>query len=130
MQQIRQLLQKPAIGWAVAGLAILFSAYTLYRFGFGASGPYDARRMQQDVVIRFADTGEEVRMPRGRFEKMLREKGNALKSDEGIVNPATGKATGFLIAKDEWEETVQRIQGENSSVSAMSPWGAAGSSKK
>ena len=123
MQRLREMLGKPAVGWSVAAIALLVAAYSLFRFGFGTNGPYDPRRLQQDVVIRFTDTEEEIKLPRGRFEAMLRERGKAINPSEGLTNPKTGKPTGFLVAKDEWEEACLRIQNENAETKSLSPWG-------
>ncbi|MBS0187665.1 MAG: hypothetical protein JSS51_06320 [Planctomycetes bacterium] len=125
MQSIREILQKPWFGWSIAGIAILFALFTVYRYGFAGDGPYDPRRLQQEVVIHFTDTGEDLKMPRGQFEAMLRERGKSLNPNQGITNPATGKPTGFLVAKHEWEETVQRIKAEADSTAQLSPWGQA-----
>lgn len=130
MQGIREQLQRPAVGWVVAGAALLFACFTLYRYGFAADGPYDPRRLQQEIVIHFADTNEDVKMPRGQFEAMLRQRGRTLKADEGITNPATGKPTGFLVAKHDWEETVRRIKNEADSTAQLSPWGGGAGAAK
>lgn len=123
MQKIREFLSKPAIGWSVAGVAIVIAMISLYRFGYGIEGPYDPRRLQQDVVIRYTDTEEEITMPRGRFEALLRERGQSVNPNEGLTNPKTGKPTGFLVAKDEWEEACLRIKNENAAAKSLSPWG-------
>lgn len=125
MASFRELLQRPLVGWSVAGAALAFAGFTLFRFGFGSEGPYDPRRLQQEVVIHFTDTNEDLKMPRGQFEAMLRQRGKKLNPQEGITNPATGKPTGFLVAKYDWEETVQRIRAETDSTAQLSPWGPA-----
>lgn len=123
MNQIRKLLQSPVVGWSVATVAILVAGYLLIR-SLMATSPYDPARMTQDVVIRFTDTGEEITMSRGRFERELRGLGKSLTVNEGIVNPKTGKPTGFLVAADEWKETVERLNQERADVQSTSPWGS------
>ncbi|MBX3381631.1 MAG: hypothetical protein KF805_16160 [Phycisphaeraceae bacterium] len=123
MDQIRKLLQSPAIGWSVAAIAVGFAIFMLIRSFFAVS-PYDPARLTQDVTIRFTDTGEEVTMSRGRLEKELRGSGKALNPDEGLLNPKTGKLTGFLVATNEWKETIARLNQERQEAQARSPWGA------
>jgi hypothetical protein len=125
MESIRQLLQKPAVGWSVAGLAILFSLWLFWR-GMFARGTYDMARMTEKVTIRFADTGDEVELTRGEFEEQLRRLGQDLKADQGILNPKTGKPTGILIAAREWQETVNRLNQERAEMNSRSPWGVGG----
>lgn len=124
MNRIRNLLQSPVVGWSVAIVAILIAGYLLIR-SLTARSPYDPARMTQDVVIRFTDTGDEITMTRGRFERELRGLGKALTVNEGIVNPKTGKPTGFLVAADEWKETVERLNQERADIQSSSPWGNA-----
>lgn len=124
MNQIRDLLRNPATGWTIALIAVACAVWMLIR-SFTASAPYDPARTTQEVTIRFTDTGDEVKMSRGRFEKELRGGGRELKLEEGIINPKTGKPTGFLVAADEWKETVERLNLERSEAQAASPWGAA-----
>lgn len=122
MIQIRAILKNPATGWSIALLAVGFAVWMLIR-SLTAASPYDPARTTQEVTIRFTDTGEEVKMSRGRFEKELRGSGRELKLEEGIMNPKTGKPTGFLVAADEWKETVDRLNLERSDAQAASPWG-------
>lgn len=122
MNQVRAILRNPAIGWAIALLAVGFAVWMLIR-SLTSSSPYDPARTTQEVTIRFTDTGDELTMSRGRFEKELRGSGRELKLDEGIINPKTGKPTGFLVAADEWKETVARLNLERSEAQGASPWG-------
>lgn len=123
MNQIRKLLQSPVVGWSVAIVAVVIAGYLLVR-SLIARSPYDPSRMTQDVVIRFTDTGDEITMTRGRFERELRGLGKSLTVNEGIINPKTGKPTGFLVAVDEWKETVERLNQERADIQSASPWGA------
>lgn len=122
MNRIRALLQSPAVGWSVAAIAVGFAIFMLVR-SFFATSPYDPARLTQDVTIRYTDTGDEVKMSRGRFEKELRGSGKVLNSEEGLVNPKTGKLTGFLVAANEWKETIERLNQERADAQAISPWG-------
>lgn len=128
---MRELLNsKPWIGWAVAG-ALLVLAIVLYITRSGGGGdPESPERMQEVVVIKFTDTGDELEMPRGRMEKQLRERGGTLDTDAGITNPKTGKPTGFPFKRNEWEETIKRINkdkevynkpGQNPAVKPAAP---------
>ncbi|MBL8887225.1 MAG: hypothetical protein JNK16_11225 [Phycisphaerales bacterium] len=123
MDSIRNLLQKPAVGWSVAGLAILVALWFFWQ-GMFAKGTYDLSRMTEKVTIRFADTGDEMVLTRGEFEEQLRRMGQDLKADQGIVNPKTGKPTGILVAARDWQETVNRLNQERAEMSSRSPWGA------
>lgn len=124
MANVRNLLQSPAVGWSVAAIAVGFAIFVLVR-SFFATSPYDPARMTENVTIRYMDTGDEVQMPRGRFEKELRNMGRALKPDEGVINPKTGKPTGILVAASEWKETVERLNAERQMALESSPFGAA-----
>ncbi|MBX3389500.1 MAG: hypothetical protein KF691_08605 [Phycisphaeraceae bacterium] len=124
MNAIRNILKNPVVGWSLAGIAIIFAAWTFIR-SLTARSPYDPARMTENVTIRYMDTGEEVQMPRGRFEKELRSVGRALKPDEGVINPKTGKPTGVLVAAAEWKETVERLNAERQMVKENSPFGPA-----
>lgn len=125
MDSVRNLLQKPAVGWSVAGVAILVALWFFWQGVFG-KGTYDLARMTEKVTIRFADTGDELVLTRGEFEEQLRRLGQDLKADQGIVNPKTGKPTGIMIASKEWQETVNRLNQERAEMMSRSPWGVGG----
>lgn len=113
MASLRETLKSsPWIGWVVA-LALFGLAAYLY-FGRGArTRAYDPEQLKEFVTIRYADTGDEERMRRGAFEKMLRmQSPGMLDPSKGIINPKTNEPTGFLIDKDGWEETCKRINAE------------------
>lgn len=114
---MRQLLsQKPWIG-IVACVALLGGAAFMLTRGSGGS-PYSVERLTADVTVVFSDTGEEVKMPRGRFEVFLWDRAGEVKLEEGIPNPKTGKLTGFPKDRGEWEETVKRINAAKAERSA------------
>jgi hypothetical protein len=112
MQALREFLAKrPFIGWIVAGVCVLVAAFVIYR-NSSSNSPYSVDRLGEMVTIKFSDTGEEITMPRGRFEQMLWDRPAPIDPTQGIVNPKTNQPTGFLYNKNEWEETVSRINGE------------------
>ncbi len=108
---MRELLsQKPWIGIVVA-IALLGGSIAILTRS-GTDDPYSTERLTQDVTIVFSDTGEEIQMPRGRFEVVLWERQGQINPAEGIPNPKTGKLTGFPKKKAEWDEVVARINAE------------------
>ncbi|MGH7242887.1 MAG: hypothetical protein ACREJD_05660 [Phycisphaerales bacterium] len=125
MDFIRNLLQKPAVGWSVAGVAILVGLWFFWQ-GMFARNTYDLSRMTEKVTVRFMDTGDELVLTRGELEERLRGLGGNLNADQGLVNPKTGKATGVLIAAREWQETVTRLNQEHAEMNSRSPWGVGG----
>ena len=106
---MREVLRKrPWLGWGLS--LVLFVVIAWLWLGRGQSeSPLSPERMQETVTIKYADTGETAQMPRGRFEKMLRDTGAKLDPSQGLVNPKTGKPTGFLFDQREWEEAVARV---------------------
>ncbi|MFN9972478.1 MAG: hypothetical protein ACK58T_21570, partial [Phycisphaerae bacterium] len=90
-----------------------------------ASSTYDLGTLSQEVTVRFMDTGDEIKLSRGEFEKQLRMVSGNLTKDTGIPNPKTGKPTGVLVATREWEETVDRINAERDWAKENSPFGSA-----
>ena len=82
----------PWIGWIVA-LVILAVAVWVYMRRSGASDTYSVESMTEMVTIKYTDTGEEVQMPRGRFEILLRDRQGLIDKTTGVINPATGAAT-------------------------------------
>ncbi|MBY0112782.1 MAG: hypothetical protein K2Y21_08175 [Phycisphaerales bacterium] len=125
----REFLGKPAVGWTVAGLAIAVAAYLFFRSMFG-SAAYDLSTLSQSVTVRFMDTGDEITLTRGEFEKQLRAVKGTLTKDTGIINPKSGQPTGVLVASREWEETIARINAERDWAKQNSPFGSAPASTK
>ncbi|MGD9689967.1 MAG: hypothetical protein AB7K52_09980 [Phycisphaerales bacterium] len=109
MAQFRQIVQdKPWIGWAVAGGIGVVALLLAFRDG-GGGDAYSTARMTEMVTIKFLDTGETVQMPRGRLVRELMLLKGPIDPEKGIINPKTGQPTGFIFDKDEWTETVSRI---------------------
>lgn len=120
MQAIRKKMEeKPWIGWVLAGVLLAAAVYLYISRSSTRSIEYGPDFMTQMVTVKYADTGEEVEMPRGRFEVMLRSVNQGqLDPTKGIINPATNQPTGFLFDKDEWRESVDRINRERAANAA------------
>jgi hypothetical protein len=106
---------RPWIGYVLAGVLFAACVYFILRAGRGTD-PYTPERMTEKVAIRFTDTDEVVEMTRGQLDKELRRRGDRLDPSQGIVNPKTGKPTGFLFSKSEWEEMIERINREKEEI--------------
>ncbi len=113
MASPRELLNKsPWMGWALAGVLLLLAGY-LYLSRGKNTVAYSPDSMKEMVTIKFADTGDEILMPRGRFERQLREGAQGtLDASRGLINPKTQQPTGFLFNKSDWDETIARINKE------------------
>lgn len=110
MERIRQFMRdKPWAGWIVAILAIGAATVIIVRQN-QAQGRFTPASMQEYVTIKYMDTGDEERIPRGRVDKMLREQNSGkLDPSQGLTNPKTGQPTGFIIDKEDWEAWIKRI---------------------
>lgn len=102
------LNKRPWLAWALLTVLLGVTAFIWIRRGAGESA-LSPERMQETVTIKYADTGDTVQMPRGRFEKLLRDAGTKLDPNQGLINPTTGKPTGFLFDQREWEQAVARV---------------------
>lgn len=121
MNRIRDFMNRsPWLGWVFAAIMLGVSVTIFFKMN-GSSDTYSPERMTEDVTIRFSDTGDEITMPRGRFEKELRMRGGAIDPSKGITNPKTNEPTGFLFNKSEWDETVARLNAERDSVAGSKP---------
>ncbi len=115
--------RRPALGWAIAGVLMLIMGGLLY-FRLGSGGdPYAPERMTEEVTIKFTDTDDEITMPRGRMEQELRYRVGQLDAAHGIINPKTNQPTGFLFNKNEWDETVKRLNAEKEQAAQRSRTG-------
>lgn len=118
MNTIRELLAKnPWIGWIFAAMFLGLAVF-IYMKRSGSDDPYSPDRMVELVTIKFVDTGDEIQIPRGRLDKELRGRGGSLNPEEGIINPKTGKPTGFPFDKDEWSQWIARINQEKTEAGA------------
>lgn len=109
MDRIRQLMrEKPWMGWIVALVAIAAAGFMMFN-NTQSDGRFTPSNMQEIITIKYIDTEEEVRLPRGRVDKMLRGQGGNLDPSKGLINPKTGKASGYPVDKDDWEKWIKRI---------------------
>jgi hypothetical protein len=107
----------PWIGWALF-FALLVVGVALYFLRGRSAGVYSPESMREMLTIRYTDTDEVEKIPRGRLDKMLRGTGDTLDPAKGIINPKTGKPTGFLVDEDEWSAMIQRINAEKAAARA------------
>lgn len=111
------LSKSPWAGWLVA-LIMLGCAITIYMRTRTSTDPYSTDRMTETVTIKFTDTGEVVKMPRGRMEVQLRDRVGLVDPTQGIQNPSTQQFTGVLVNQEDWEDTVKRINLEKEAAMA------------
>jgi len=110
MEKIRELMkQKPWIGWAVAGVLLVVAVYFGYFRTAGGGDDFSGPKMQEMVTIRYSDTDTTEEMPWGRVMQKLATRPGKLDPLVGIDNPATGKPTGFIFNKAEWDRIVGQI---------------------
>lgn len=109
MERIRQFIrEKPWAGWIVALMILAAAGFIIFRQN-QSQGRFTPASMQEYITIKYMDTGDEERIPRGRVDKMLRDQGATLDPNKGLINPKTGQPTGFPIDKDDWEAWIKRI---------------------
>ncbi len=117
MNKIRTILQqKPFVGWIVAGVLALVAVY------FATSGSrtkqmYTPDSMTEMLTIRYADTGTEATIPRGRLLRDLLDSNDGkLDPTKGHINPETGKPTGFPFNKELWDGMVAQVNADRERV--------------
>lgn len=102
---IREMLNKnPMIGWAVAGIFVLIAG-GLYFF----RGTPEEMVLTKNVTVLFTDTGKQVEMTRGKIELQLLGRPGVLSAEDGILNEETGKHSGVIINKADWEKTISSL---------------------
>jgi hypothetical protein len=111
------MAKKPWIGWTLA-LVLLAVAVVLWVTRGGGGSPYSPERMQETLTVRFTDTDEVVKISRGQLDRELRRRGDRVDPSQGIVNPKTGKPTGFLVDEDEWSAMIERINKQKEEIRA------------
>jgi len=117
IQKLRKFINsKPWLGWALASV-FLIGAIVMYYSLSNRGGKYGAERMGEQVTIRCSETGDEWTITRGLLEKALRGRGETVDPNEGLVNPKTGRPTGFPIDST-WKETIDRINKEKEQIKA------------
>ncbi len=107
---IRETLnEKPAIGRTIALLAVAGAIYLAFRAGSN-DAPDSLERRSEMVTIRDTVTGDEWEMNRGQFERLLLTQQGQIDPNGGIPSKfSDGKPVGVLVDKNDWEETVRRI---------------------
>ena len=107
---LRETLQeKPAVAWVISGACVAIAAFVLNRGGRD-SAPDSVERRSQMVTIRCTETGKEWEMNRGQFERMLLTADGLIDPNAGIPSEfAEGRLTGVLVDKNDWTQTVVRI---------------------
>ena len=109
------MAKNPWVGWALF-FALLCVGITVYFLRSKESGQYTPESMKETLTIRFTDTDKVIKIPRGRLDKQLRGMGDTLDPTQGIINPDTGKPTGFLVDDKEWSGMIERINAEKAEV--------------
>ena len=117
MKKLRELMQNnPMLGWGVAALLTLGAAFMLFT---RLTAKNETAQLTEMVTLRDSETGETWKVPRGVMEKELWLRAHPLDPNMGMLNPKTGKPTGFPI--DSWKETVESINIERSADAKAPP---------
>ena len=110
--------EKPIIGRTIALVAVAGAIY----FGLQSStnrSPDSVERRSQTVTIRDTETGDEWTMNRGQFERLLLLQDGSIDPNGGIPSKfSEGRPTGVLVDKNDWTETVNRINAMKKQVGA------------
>jgi hypothetical protein len=109
------LRSRPVLGWVLAAILMLATAFLLYRNFKGD----EVSALTQMVTIRCNETGETWTMLRGAMERELYDRPFPVDPSAGLVNPKTGKFTGFPV--DDWKLTIDRINAERKAVRGSQP---------
>jgi ABC-type amino acid transport substrate-binding protein len=110
-----KLAEKPMLGWGIASV-LLIAAAVLVWMRFASKD--ETAQLTQMVTIRCAETGDTWQVLRGIMEKELYLRPAPVDPNQGLINPKTGKPTGFPI--DQWKETVSRINQERAAAGQTS----------
>tara|TARA_R110002096_G_scaffold173781_10_gene349078 strand:+ start:22909 stop:23271 length:363 start_codon:yes stop_codon:yes gene_type:complete len=103
------LNEKPIIARTVVGVAFVGAIFFAFRGGMNQA-PDSLERRSETVTIRDTETGDEWTMNRGEFERLLLLQQGSIDENGGIPSQfSDGKPTGVLIDKNDWTETVNRI---------------------
>jgi len=103
------LNQKPMVAWTIAAVAIAVAGFMVLRSG-SSNVPDSVERRSQMVTIRDTETGDEWTMNRGQFERLLLLQQGRIDLNGGIPSKfSDGRPTGVLVDKNDWEQTVKRI---------------------
>lgn len=105
-----KLNDNPIIGRSIAGVLLAAAIVFVVMRSVGNEPPDSIDRRSEMVTIRDTETGDEWEMNRGRFEQMLMTSDGMIDPSGGIPSKfSEGRKTGILVDKDDWEETVRRI---------------------
>ena len=108
---VEQIKEKPWTGFALAGVILVGAVVMYIRMSGGGGGEFDSNSMGQMITIKYTDTDDEEQMTRGELlKRMITDSGGAaIDPNKGIVNPKTGKPTGFLHDKGKWNTLVKDV---------------------
>ncbi len=103
------LNEKPIIARSIIGVAFVGAIFFAFRSGMDKA-PDSVERRSEIVTIRDTETGDEWTMNRGEFERLLLLQSGNIDVNAGIPSEfSDGRLTGVLVDKDDWSETVNRI---------------------
>ncbi len=107
---IRETLnENPIIGRSVTAVALVLAVFFVFR-SLNKTEPDSIERRSQMVTIRDTLTGDEWKMNRGQFERLLLTQDGLIDPSGGIPSKfSDGKPVGILVDKSDWKETVKRI---------------------
>ena len=110
--------KKQVVRVVLVGLIVVLGGVFFVRMITGAE-PGTAASLTQDLTIRCSETGDEWTLSRGKLEQALYSRQGEIDVNEGLVNPETGKATGFPVnRKRDWDGTIDRIKEEKAALAA------------
>lgn len=120
---VEQVKEKPWTGWAMAGVLAVALVVVIIRLLPGSAGEFSGPSLGEMVTIKYTDTEEQEEMTRGELlKRMLRDSGGAaIDPNKGIVNPKTGKPTGFLHDKSKWDKLVKDVNIEREAANKPQP---------
>jgi len=107
---LREILNdKPIIGRTITVVALAVAGFLIIRT-LTNKEPDSIERRSETVTIRDTETGDEWTMNRGQFERLLLLHNGLIDANGGIPSQfSDGRPTGILVDKDDWQETVSRI---------------------
>jgi len=109
---LKFLSNKPVVGWIVVGVLAAAALWFLLRGlgvrpGAGQLTNGTTRALATEVEIKDRESGETWTMHQGQIERELWTRESPLDPNQGLLNPKTGKLTGFPTKG--WEETIKKI---------------------
>jgi hypothetical protein len=116
---LRELLNdKPIIGRTIAIIALAIAGFLVIRTMTNQE-PDSVERRSEMITIRDTETGDEWTMNRGQFERLLLLHDGLIDVNGGIPSRfSDGRPTGVLVDKDDWQETVSRINAMKEQMNA------------